>query len=75
MGTVSTIYGLNPPETFLQHHVRIFVGQETEPMEIVKSLLIYIMAGLQVLIFSEETYDLEEKFWIFGCQVEMILLE
>ncbi len=39
VGTVSTIYGLNPPETFLQHHVRIFVGQETEPMEIVKELI------------------------------------
>ena len=39
VGTVSTIYGLNPPETFLQHHVRIFVGQETEPMEIVKQLI------------------------------------
>ena len=25
-----------PPETFLQHRARIFVGQETEPMEIVK---------------------------------------
>ena len=39
VGTVSTIYGLNPPETFLQHHVRIFVGQKTEPMEVVKELI------------------------------------
>ncbi|MBA45322.1 MAG: excinuclease ABC subunit B [Euryarchaeota archaeon] len=39
VGTVSTIYGLNPPETFLQHHVRIHVGQKTEPMSVVRELV------------------------------------
>ncbi len=39
VGTVSTIYGLNPPETFLQHHLRIHVGQKTEPMEVVRELV------------------------------------
>ena len=39
VGTVSTIYGLNPPETFLQHHLRIFVGQVVEPMDIVRELV------------------------------------
>ena len=38
VGTVSTIYGLNPPETFLQHHLRIFVGQSVEPMDVVREL-------------------------------------
>ena len=39
VGTVSTIYGLNPPETFLQHHLRIYEGQQVEPMEIVRELV------------------------------------
>ena len=39
VGTVSTIYGLNPPETFLKHHVRIHVGQKTEPMDVVRELV------------------------------------
>ena len=39
VGSVSTIYGLNPPETFLQHHLRIFVGQVVEPMDIVRELV------------------------------------
>ena len=39
VGTVSTIYGLNPPETFLQHHLRIFVGQSVEPMDVVRELV------------------------------------
>ena len=37
--TVSAIYGLNPPETFLQHHLRLVVGQEIEPQEVVKDLV------------------------------------
>ena len=39
VGTVSTIYGLNPPETFLQHHLRIHVGQKTQPVEVVRELV------------------------------------
>ena len=39
VATVSAIYGLNPPETFLQQHVRIHVGQQVEPQEVVKELV------------------------------------
>jgi len=39
IATVSAIYGLNPPETFLQQHMRIHVGQEVEPREVVKELV------------------------------------
>ena len=37
--TVSAIYGLNPPETFLQQHARIHVGQQVEPHDVVKELV------------------------------------
>ncbi len=36
VATVSAIYGLNPPETFLQQHVRLHVGQQVEPQDVVK---------------------------------------
>jgi len=39
VGTVSAIYGLNPPETFLQQHMRIHVGQEVEPQDVVNELV------------------------------------
>ena len=39
VATVSAIYGLNPPETFLQQHVRIHVGQQVEPHDVVKELV------------------------------------
>ena len=39
VATVSAIYGLNPPETFLQQHVRIHVGQQVEPRDVVKELV------------------------------------
>ena len=39
VATVSAIYGLNPPETFLQQHMRIHVGQEVEPHDVVKELV------------------------------------
>lgn len=39
VATVSAIYGLNPPETFLQQHMRLHVGQEVEPQEVVKELV------------------------------------
>ena len=35
VGTVSTIYGLNPPEVFQQNHLRLHVGQKADPQEIV----------------------------------------
>ena len=39
VGTVSTIYGLNPPEVFQQNHLRLFVGQKADPQEIVRELV------------------------------------
>ena len=39
VATVSAIYGLNPPETFLQQHARIYVGQQVEPHDVVKELV------------------------------------
>ncbi|MDP7312009.1 MAG: helicase-related protein, partial [Candidatus Thalassarchaeaceae archaeon] len=39
VGTVSSIYGLNPPETFLKQHARVHVGQEIEPLDLVKQLV------------------------------------
>ncbi|MEE2758825.1 MAG: excinuclease ABC subunit UvrB [Candidatus Thermoplasmatota archaeon] len=39
VATVSAIYGLNPPETFLQQHARIHVGQEVDPQDLVKELV------------------------------------
>ena len=39
IGTVSAIYGLNPPETFLQQHARVHVGQQIVPLDLVKQLV------------------------------------
>ena len=39
VATVSAIYGLNPPETFLQQHVRLHVGQQAQPQDVVKELV------------------------------------
>ena len=39
VGTVSTIYGLNPPEVFQQNHLRLFVGQASDPQEVVRNLV------------------------------------
>ena len=39
VGTVSTIYGLNPPEVFQQNHLRLHVGQKADPQEIVRELV------------------------------------
>ena len=39
VATVSAIYGLNPPEAFLQQHARLHVGQQVEPQEVVKQLV------------------------------------
>jgi len=39
VGTVSVIYGLNPPEVFQQSHVRLSVGQEADPQDIVRELV------------------------------------
>ena len=51
VSSVSCIYGLNPPETFLQHHLRLHVGQEVEPQHVVKELV-----GLQ---YARTSTDLE----------------
>ena len=39
IGTVSTIYGLNPPEVFQQNHLRLRVGQTADPQDVVRSLV------------------------------------
>ena len=39
IGTVSSIYGLNPPEVFQQNHLRLEVGQKSDPQEIVRELV------------------------------------
>ena len=39
IGTVSIIYGLNPPEVFQQNHLRLHVGQQADPQEIVRELV------------------------------------
>ena len=39
VSSVSCIYGLNPPETFLQHHCQIQIGDERDPQSLVKELV------------------------------------
>ena len=39
IGTVSAIYGLNPPEVFQQSHLQFHVGQKIEPQEAVRELI------------------------------------
>ena len=39
VSSVSCIYGLNAPETFLKHHCRIFVGQQIEVIDLIKELV------------------------------------
>ena len=39
VSSVSCIYGLNAPETFLKHHCRVFVGQEIEVIDLIKELV------------------------------------
>jgi len=51
VATVSAIYGLNPPETFLQQHIPLEVGHQESPRDVLKSLL-----GLQ---YTRTNLDLE----------------
>jgi len=39
VSSVSCIYGLNAPETFLKHHCRVFVNQEIEVIDLIKELV------------------------------------
>ena len=39
VGTVSIIYGLNPPEVFQQNHLRLHVGQKADPQDVVRNLV------------------------------------
>tara|TARA_Y100000589_G_scaffold330225_2_gene379193 strand:+ start:7342 stop:9612 length:2271 start_codon:yes stop_codon:yes gene_type:complete len=39
VGTVSTIYGLNPPEVFQERHLQLHVGQKIQPREAVAELV------------------------------------
>ena len=50
VSSVSCIYGLNPPETFLEHHARVHKGQEIDPQDLVRELV-----GLQ---YTRTTTDL-----------------
>tara|TARA_B100000767_G_scaffold252794_1_gene256854 strand:- start:3534 stop:5957 length:2424 start_codon:yes stop_codon:yes gene_type:complete len=44
VSSVSCIYGLNPPETFLESHVRCHIGQQIEPTDLLRELI-----GLQYI--------------------------
>lgn len=50
VSSVSCIYGLNPPETFLEYHVRVHVGQNIETSDLLKELI--------VLQYKRTTVDL-----------------
>ena len=39
VSSVSCIYGLNAPETFLTYHCRTYVGQEIEPIDLIRELV------------------------------------
>ena len=39
VSSVSCIYGLNAPETYLKHHCRVFVDQEIEVIDLIKELV------------------------------------
>lgn len=39
VSSVSCIYGLNSPETFLSQHCRVHVGQEIEPIQLIRQLV------------------------------------
>jgi len=39
VSSVSCIYGLNPPETFLEHHLRCHVGQAIETSDLLRELI------------------------------------
>ena len=49
VGSVSIIYGLNPPEVFEQNHLRLHVGQISDPIDIVRDLI-----GLQYRRINRE---------------------
>jgi len=39
VSSVSCIYGLNSPQTFLSHYCRVHVGQNVDPQQVVKQLV------------------------------------
>lgn len=39
VSSVSCIYGLNPPETFLEHHARCYVGQNIDPTDVLREFI------------------------------------
>ena len=51
VSSVSCIYGLNAPETFLAYHCRIHVNQEIEPIDLIRELV--------PLQYSRTTTDLQ----------------
>ena len=50
VSSVSCIYGLNPPETFLEYHVRVHIGQHIETSDLLRELI--------VLQYKRTTVDL-----------------
>jgi len=62
VSSVSCIYGLNPPETFLEYHIRCHVGQQIETRDLLKELI--------ALQYQRISSDLST---IFGCRVVMTL--
>jgi excinuclease ABC subunit B len=51
VSSVSCIYGLNAPETFLAYHCRIHVNQEIEPIDLIRELV--------ALQYNRTTTDLQ----------------
>ena len=52
VSSVSCIYGLNPPETFLEYHLRCHVGQAIETSDLLREL-IELNTGARQPISSE----------------------
>ena len=74
VSSVSCIYGLNAPETFLSYHCRIHVDQVIEPIDLVREL-VALQYERTSTDLEEDRYALEEKTSMFGCRVVMTLLE
>ena len=49
VSSVSCIYGLNAPETFLAYHCRIHTGQEIEPIDLIRELVALQLPALQAI--------------------------
>ena len=63
VSSVSCIYGLNPPETFLEHHARVHKGQEIDPQDLIRELV--------ALQYTRTTTDLSRG----GCRLRGEVLD